>query len=143
MSRNTLVVSVVAAVVVAAGVGWFVGSQIRSPAEVAAEAEPPPASNITVEVVREALSADIITRGDIAFDDPLTLSLSGSFAQQPERLVVTEAVEVDSELAEGDVAVEVVGRPVFLLTGEIPMYRDLRPGSSGDDVLQVEEALAR
>jgi multidrug efflux pump subunit AcrA (membrane-fusion protein) len=39
--------------------------------------------------------------------------------------------------------VEVVGRPVFLLAGEIPMYRDLRPGAIGDDVLQVEQALAR
>lgn len=143
MTRNAVLVLVVASVVIAAGVGWFVGSQIRSPAEVAAEAEPPEASNITVEVVREELSADIITRGDIVFDDPVSLSLSGSFAQQPERLVVTQAVEVDAELTEGDVAVEVVGRPVFLLTGEIPMYRDLRPGATGDDVLQVEEALAR
>src|SRR5690606_15295164 len=49
----------------------------------------------------------------------------------------------DLELAEGDVAVEVVGRPVFLLQGDIPMYRDLRPGATGDDVLQLEEALAR
>ena len=143
MNRNRLLALVVAAVVVAAGIGWYVGSQIRSPAEIAAEAEPPPPSNITIEVVREELSADIVTRGDIVFDDPVSLSLSGSFAQQPERLVVTESVEEDTELAEGDVAVEVVGRPVFLLQGEIPMYRDLRPGATGDDVLQLEEALAR
>lgn len=143
MKRNVLLAGVVAAVIVAAGLGWFFGSQIRSPAEVAAEAEPPDPSNITVAVVLEELSADVITRGDIVFDDPVTVSLSGSFAQQPERLVVTQAVEVNTELAEGDVAVEVVGRPVFLLTGEIPMYRDLRPGASGDDVLQVEESLAR
>jgi multidrug efflux pump subunit AcrA (membrane-fusion protein) len=50
---------------------------------------------------------------------------------------------VNTELVEGAMAVEVVGRPVFLLTGEIPMYRDLRPGATGDDVLQVEEALSR
>lgn len=143
MNRNRLLALVVAAVVVAAGIGWYAGSQIRSPAEIAAEAEPPPPSNITIEVVREELSADIVTRGDIVFDDPVSLSLSGSFAQQPERLVVTESVEEDTELAEGDVAVEVVGRPVFLLQGEIPMYRDLRPGATGDDVLQLEEALAR
>lgn len=143
MSRNRLLILVVAAVVAAAGVGWYFGSQIRSPAEIAAEAEPPPPSNITVEVVREELSADIVTRGDIVFDDPISLSLSGSFAQQPERLVVTQSVEEDTELAEGDVAVEVVGRPVFLLQGDIPMYRDLRPGATGDDVLQLEEALTR
>lgn len=134
---------VVAVVVLAAGLGWFFGSQIRSPAEVAAEAEPPPASNITVEVVSAELSADVIARGDIVYDEPVQVNLSGSFAEQPERLIVTQAVEQGADLAEGDLVVEVVGRPVFLLVGEIPMYRDLRPGSSGDDVLQLEEALGR
>jgi peptidoglycan hydrolase-like protein with peptidoglycan-binding domain len=137
-----MLAGVIGVVVLAAGLGWFFGSQIRSPAEIAADAEPPPASNITVEVVSEELSADVITRGDIVYDEPAQVSLSGSFAQQPERLIVTQAVEQGVELGEGDVVVEVVGRPVFFLTGEIPMYRDLRPGSTGDDVLQLEEALA-
>ena len=143
MRRNVLLGGVIAAVVVAAGLGWFFGSRIRSPAEAAADAEPPEPSNITVQVVSEVLSADVITRGDIVYDEPLSVALSGSFAETPEKLVVTQAVEVDAELAEGDIAVEVVGRPVFLLAGEIPMYRDLRPGASGDDVRQVEEALSR
>ena len=129
--------------VVAAGLGWFFGSQIRSPAEIAAEAEAPEPSNITVQVVSQVLSADVITRGDVVYDEPVSVSLSGSFAETPEKLVVTQAVEVNAELAEGGMAVEVVGRPVFLLGGEIPMYRDLRMGATGDDVLQVEEALAR
>jgi peptidoglycan hydrolase-like protein with peptidoglycan-binding domain len=135
--------SVIGAVVLAAGLGWFFGSQIQSPAEAAADAEPPEASNIAVQVVREVLSADVVTRGDIVYDEPLAVALSGSFAETPEKLVVTQAVGVNSELVEGAVAVEVVGRPVFFLSGEIPMYRDLRPGATGDDVLQVEEALAR
>jgi multidrug efflux pump subunit AcrA (membrane-fusion protein) len=134
---------VIGAVVLAAALGWFFGSQIQSPAEAAADAEPPEASNITVQVTREVLSADVITRGDIVYDEPVSVALSGSFAETPEKLVVTQAVEVNTELAEGAVAVEVVGRPVFVLTGEIPMYRDLRPGATGDDVLQVEEALSR
>ena len=143
MSRNVMLAGVVGVVVLAAGLGWFFGSQIRSPAEVAAEAEPPPASNITVEVVSEELTADVIARGDIVYDEPVQVNLSGSFAEQPERLIVTQAVEQGADLGEGDLVVEVVGRPVFLLVGEIPMYRDLRPGSSGDDVLQLEEALGR
>ena len=143
MRRNLLLGGVIAAVAVSAGLGWFFGSQIRSPAEIAADAESPEPSNITVAVVSQVLSADVITRGDIVYDEPVSVSLSGSFAETPEKLVVTEAVEVNSELVEGAMAVEVVGRPVFLLAGEIPMYRDLRPGAIGDDVLQIEEALAR
>lgn len=143
MSRTVKLLIVVGIVVLAAGLSWFFGSQIRSPAELAAEAEPPPPSNITVEVVSEVLSADVITRGDIVYDEPAQLSLSGSFAEQPPRLIATNTVESGDELAEGDLVVEVVGRPVFLLVGEIPMYRDLRPGAVGIDVLQLEEALAR
>ena len=143
LRRNFLLGGVIAVVVLAAGLGWYFGSQIRSPAEVAADAEAPEPSNITVEVVSQVLSADVITRGDIVYDEPVSVVLSGSFATTPEKLVVTQAVEVNAELVEGAMAVEVVGRPVFLLTGEIPMYRDLRPGATGDDVLQVEESLAR
>lgn len=143
MSRNLMLAGVVGIVVVAAGLGWFFGSQIRSPAEVAAEAQPPPASNITVGVVSEVLSADVITRGDLVYDEPVQVRLSGSFADQPERLIATETVAQGDTLEEGDVAIEVVGRPVFLLAGEIPMYRDLRPGAIGVDVFQLEEALER
>ena len=143
MRRNVLLGGVIAAVVLAAALGWFFGSQIQSPAEAAADAEAPEPSNITVQVTREMLSADVITRGDVVYDEPVSVALSGSFAETPEKLVVTQAVEVNADLAEGAMAVEVVGRPVFLLIGEIPMYRDLRPGATGDDVLQVEEALAR
>jgi hypothetical protein len=35
------------------------------------------------------------------------------------------------------------GRPVFLLRGDEPMYRDLGPGIVGTDVRQLEAALAR
>lgn len=143
MRRGPVVAMVTGAVVASAGLGWAAATQIRSPAAVAANAEAPEPSNITVAVVRETLSADVVTRGDIVYDEPVQLSLSGSFAGSPEALVVTQAAEVDAELQEGDVAVEVTGRPVFLLEGEIPMYRDLRPGAEGEDVLQVEQALGR
>jgi multidrug efflux pump subunit AcrA (membrane-fusion protein) len=35
------------------------------------------------------------------------------------------------------------GRPVLVLQGTIPAYRDLAPSTSGKDVLQLEEALKR
>ncbi|HEY4688624.1 MAG TPA: peptidoglycan-binding domain-containing protein, partial [Anaerolineae bacterium] len=35
------------------------------------------------------------------------------------------------------------GRPVFVLQDEIPAYRDLVPGISGDDVRQLEDGLKR
>jgi peptidoglycan hydrolase-like protein with peptidoglycan-binding domain len=35
------------------------------------------------------------------------------------------------------------GRPVFVLQGEVPAYRDLVPGLAGDDVRQLESGLQR
>ncbi len=143
MRRTVLLGAVLAVVAASAGIGWFFGSRIKSPAEVAAEAEAPEPSNIAVEVELVELSADVITRGDIVYDEPVTVGLSGSFAEQPDALVVTDVVDLDATLNEGSRAVEIAGRPVFFLIGEIPMYRDLRPGSTGVDVLQLEAALAR
>lgn len=143
MKRNLLLVGIVSLVTAAGGVGWFAGSQTRSPADIAAATKPPPASNITVEVLRRVLSADLVTRGDFLYEEPVAVSLSGSFAAHPEKLVATEAPILGAEVSEGDLLIEVVGRPVFVLTGEIPMYRDLRPGAEGEDILQLEEALTR
>ena len=39
--------------------------------------------------------------------------------------------------------VEVAGRPVFLIAGQLPIYRDLKPGSTGDDVTQLQDVLTR
>jgi peptidoglycan hydrolase-like protein with peptidoglycan-binding domain len=39
------------------------------------------------------------------------------------------------------VLAEVSGRPVFVLHGTIPIYRDLRPGQSGKDIEQLQVAL--
>jgi multidrug efflux pump subunit AcrA (membrane-fusion protein) len=141
--RGLLLGIVIAAVVGAASVGWAAGRNIKSPAEIAAEAQPPEPSLITVAVESLELSADVITRADVGYDQPAALSLGGSIGGRPTVLVVTAAPEVGADLGEGSVAIEVSGRPVFLLEGEIPVYRDLRPGAEGPDVLQLEEALAR
>jgi peptidoglycan hydrolase-like protein with peptidoglycan-binding domain len=41
----------------------------------------------------------------------------------------------------GQVLAEVAGRPLFVLLGAVPAYRDLRPGSEGTDVGQLQAAL--
>jgi len=143
MRRAVAVGAVLLAVSVAAGMGWMAARNIRSPAQVALEAEPPAPSLITVEVERTELVADVITRADVGYDDPVSLRLGGALGGRPSTLIVTSARERGDELSEGAVAVEISGRPVFLLRGGIPVYRDLLPQAEGPDVLQVENALAR
>ena len=136
-------VVVLIAVSAAAGLGWMAGQRVKSPDQVALETEPPPPSLITVEVELTELAADVITRADVGYDDPALLSLSGALGGLPSVLLVTSAPERGTELVEGSVAIEISGRPVFLLVGEIPVFRDMRPKLVGPDVLQLEEALSR
>ena len=143
MKRGLSVTVAVLVVAASAGAGWWLGRGIRSPAQIAAEAEPPEASLITVQVERTELSANVITRADVGYDDPAILSLGGSLGGVTGSLVVTAVPGRGEELAEGVAAIEIAGRPVFLLEGPIPVFRDMRPGAVGPDVLQVEQSLAR
>ena len=126
-----------------AAAGWFAGRQITSPEQAAIEAEAPPASLITVEVERKELVADVIIRADVGYDEPVALRLSGAIGNRQVTQVVTSATERGTELTEGAVAIEIAGRPVFLLVGQVPAYRDLRPQDQGPDIEQLESALAR
>ena len=140
VKRSRLVLTMVVAVVVAAAGGWMAGRSIQSPAEAAAQsAEPEPSPILVPAEVRE-LSTDIITRGTARFGSPMMLSLATS-QLKADAGVATSLPAVGEELGEGDVFLTVSGRPVFLLGGDVPSYRDLGPGLEGPDVLQLEESL--
>jgi peptidoglycan hydrolase-like protein with peptidoglycan-binding domain len=140
--RGKIVGIVLATVVLAAALGWVAGTQISSPAEVASRTKPPEAAPILVPAEERVLSTDIVTRGTARFGSPQQLSLASSSLKNsigvPARLPVA-----GKELKEGDVIFTTSGRPVFLLTGPQPSFRDIGPGIDGEDVGQLEAALLR
>lgn len=127
--------------VVAAGAGWVAGTTIQSPAEAAAQTAAPEPSPILVPAEMRELSTDIITRGTGRFGSPQSVPLAPS-ALKPDGGIVTAVSDPGTELASGAVVASVAGRPVFLLAGEVPSYRDVGPGMSGADIQQLEQALA-
>ena len=141
-SRRKMLGVLLAAVALSAGIGWLASSRIHSPAEIAARTAPPVASPILVPAEERILSTDIVTRGTARFGSPRQLSLATS-ALKKDIGVVARRPLVGAELKEGDVILTTSGRPVFLLTGTQPAYRDLGPGVGGQDVRQLEEALVR
>jgi peptidoglycan hydrolase-like protein with peptidoglycan-binding domain len=142
--RRNMALLVVAAAVASAGVGVVIGKQLKSPADAAAEADAPEPSRITVPVEERNLVSRLVANGDVQYNEPTPLRLAGSVgASAGSAQVVTKVPELDRELEEGDVALEVSGRPVFVFQGALPTYRPLEPGTTGPDVLQLEEALAR
>ncbi|MCP3997144.1 MAG: hypothetical protein GY722_19110 [bacterium] len=142
MSRRIVLILALVAVVAAAGVGWAAGTRIKSPAQVAAEAEPPEPSLITVPVARMVIANDVITRGTVRFDEPETVS-APQLAQPELAPVVTWVPGVGDELPEGAVLFELAGRPTFALQGDLPLFRTVTPGDRGEDIEQLQSALTR
>jgi peptidoglycan hydrolase-like protein with peptidoglycan-binding domain len=141
--RRTAVLVIVAAILAGAA-GMWIGTRIESPADRAAAREAPTPSLITVPVERRQLTSALALSGEVAYNEPLTVSLAGAVGLEPgETAVVTELRDAGTELNEGDVLVEVTTRPVFVLQGELPMYRRLVVGTEGPDVGQLERALER
>ncbi len=142
MKRNTVLALVLSAIAVSACLGWVAGRRIRSPAEVAARTAPPKASLITVPLENRRLTSDVVTRGTVGFGSPLPVTLPVSTLKSGST-IITVAPEEGAVLEEGTVAMAVSARPVLVLQGDKPMYRDLVQGSTGDDVRQLEAGLAR
>ena len=126
----------------AAAAAWLAGTRIESPADVAARTAPPPPSPILVPVEERVLSADVVTRGTVRFGLPQPVSLAPSPLKAAPGLVTTLPAR-NTQLNEGDIVVTASGRPVFVLQGQVPAYRDMVPGVSGADVSQLKQALAR
>ena len=142
MSRRKVAVIVIVAVVLSSLGGWAAASRMRSPAEIAARTAPPVASPVLVPAEMRTISSDVVTRGTARFGSPQKLtSVPSALKASPG--IVTEVPVVGTELREGDVLLTATGRPVFLLAGARLGVRDLGPGLEGEDVRQLEEALAR
>lgn len=129
-------------VVLLAVASWIVGSKIQSPAEAAARTAPPTPSPILVPVEERVLTSDIITRGTARFGLPQSISLAPSPLKSEAGVITTLPARGD-QLKEGAVLLTASGRPVFLLQGDTPAYRDLVSGLLGEDVRQLEVALKR
>lgn len=137
--RNLAVILSLAVAVAVAGV--IATRYVRSPQQALADLGPPVASLLLEPVERRVLTDVVTLRGDAAPAGSAvidTAALSAGGTSVVTRVAINQAQLVSS----GDVVLEVSGRPVLLLTGELPFYRDLLPGDEGPDVVQAQRALA-
>lgn len=137
--RTIALIGVTAVVALGAGIG--LSRFIISPAEAAAEAAPPEAGPITVPVEERTLANDVVIRGDATYEGATEVTLE---AGEGSAMIVTGKVpEAGSTVDAGEVLLEVTGRPVIVLEGDLPVYRSLRAGSEGPDVVQLKKALKK
>jgi peptidoglycan hydrolase-like protein with peptidoglycan-binding domain len=142
-NRTFLLTCVLAGTVAVAGMAWLAGGSIVSPAEAAARTAPPDPSHIMVPVEEKVLSTEIITRGTARFGLPQPFNIAPSALKANAASVITTLPLPNTQLKEGDVALTTSGRPLFILQGAVPAYRDLTPDCVGKDVRQLKEALKR
>ncbi|MFE6838379.1 peptidoglycan-binding protein [Streptomyces sp. NPDC057705] len=141
--RRRVLIGVVAGTVVLTGVGAGAATVLKSPAQVAAETAPPPADVLTAPVEKRVLSASLVTRGKVAASQRIDVLSAGLSGADTIRAVVTKVkVKPGDTVKPGSVLVEVAGRPVLALRGSLPAYRNLTAGAVGQDVVQLQQALA-
>ncbi|WP_199521517.1 hypothetical protein [Jiangella anatolica] len=139
-SRTLLIVGGTA--VIALGAGIYAGTRITSPADAIARTAAPEASEVTVPVELRTLESEVVTRGDVTAAGAVAVTPETGGLETPP-IVTGQVPAVGAEIAEGAALLEIVGRPLIALAGELPMYRSLRPGMSGPDVAQLEAVLDR
>jgi peptidoglycan hydrolase-like protein with peptidoglycan-binding domain len=130
--RRRLVWAALGAASIAAAAGSWLWAGSTSPEGAPAAAGP--VATATVE--RGTISATESWDGTLEYGRPLTVK-SGAAG------TVTRLVEQGAAADRGDELYRVDERPVVLLIGAVPMYRDLAPGRSGVDVRQLEANLAK
>ena len=132
-----------AGAVLLTGAGIAASFVVKSPAQAAADAKPPPEDVLTAPVEKRVLKDSVILRGSVVAGQSVDVMPTGSGGEGTTGAVITKAPKpVGTEVKAGQVLVEISGRPVFALKGRVPVYRDLKPGSTGDDVTQLQSALS-
>lgn len=89
-------------------------------------------------VERRVLSEMLVTRGSIGSAGAIEVKVTAAGDSTP---IITGVPVAGDDVGHGAPILEVSGRPLFALVGQVPAYRDLRPGMSGADVEQLQTAL--
>ncbi len=142
---NQALAVVVMVALLAAVAGFVAGRTLTSPSDASGSLGPPDPSLVTARVELRELANEVVVRADLLFEESLEVRATPSNGSDADTAVVItrlSAVE-GGTVAEGDLILEVAGRPVFAFRGTFPMYRTLTRGAVGEDVRQVQAALNR
>ena len=133
---------VIVALIAAIG-GLLISTTIKSPADVAAQTQPPGLTQLTATVQRQVISTTVLAQGKVSqpaeVSGPAASGGGGASGAQP--IVTRIFLHPGAEVGPGSVILEVAGLPVFAFPGTVPAYRNLIPGETGEDVAELQVAL--
>lgn len=134
---RTVIILIVAAAGLVFG-GVLLGGYFETPEE-ASLRQSPETVPISDPLRREVLEQTLTLRGMLA---PAERAAPRFAPAVQGRIITAVGVEPGVELKSGQVLLEVEGRPVIVLTGEFPAWRDFTSSMKGPDVSQLQSALA-
>jgi HlyD family secretion protein len=98
----------------------------------------------TVPLERRVLTDELRLTGTVGVPSGVPVSsLSPSLNSEEAALITKLPLKVGAVVTNGSLLAEIAGHPVIVLEGGIPMYRTLRLGSNGGDILEFQQALSR
>lgn len=131
---TTLALLLLAAVAVA---GYVVGTA-RTPAQDAARAVPPAPSVLTMPVEKGPIVDAATLTATLTREHTRSLPLR---ADGGNTVVTRVAARAGDWVRPGSLLCDVSGRPLLVLPGAFPAYRDLKAGDIGPDVRQLQAGL--
>lgn len=137
--RQRIVLSVATLCAILSSVGLAASLLVKSPQQVLADSAAPPPSHLTAVVERRVLAATVVTRGTAVASS--TIEVTPVVADAGAQVVTAVRVKAGDEVNAGQVLVAVSGRPLIVLPGALPAYRNLKPADRGADIRQLQQAL--
>jgi hypothetical protein len=125
----------------ASGASVYAATVARTPGQRWAASAPPVRSEITAAVSTEPLVDAVTVDGTLTRAVVVPIVASAAPASGQRAVVTGRPVRPGDQVRPGTVAVEISGRPIFVLMGRFGAYRDLYDGDVGPDVRQLQRAL--
>jgi hypothetical protein len=137
-SKKFFLGGLAAGIVAMSVVGLATVAFVESPQQVAARSAAPPRTPITAVARWQVLRDSISVQGFVRSARRIEVRASAPF----HTVTVTRLpVRLGSQVRPGQLLAEIDGRPIVLLHGRLPAYRDLHEGDHGPDVVQLQQAL--
>jgi len=148
--RRNILLAIGGLAVIASVGGLLVSTTIKSPAQQAAGTKAPGLTRLTAPVQRTVIR-NVVQANGVVTKPPQISSLSGGSGSgagaagtggsNVQQVVTKIYLPPGSFVRAGSVIIEVAGRPLFVLPGTVPAYRDMAPGESGSDIVQLQAGL--
>ncbi|MDR1442014.1 MAG: peptidoglycan-binding protein [Bifidobacteriaceae bacterium] len=126
-------------VAVAAG-AWWGANLMQSPEQREAAASPPAPSTVLATVTRGDLNDETTLKATVVQEGHRTVDLTLGDGRE---VVTKNDLGEGESVSNGDVILRVNSRPVFVFEGFFPAWRDIGEGDVGEDVAQLQAALAK